>query len=88
LLRAVDLAAFAVALSRRLRAAGIRVDLTATETFSRSLAVLPPTDRRRLYWLARTTLVRDPRDLPAYDAVFPVGTRRGRERERSGGSFH
>jgi uncharacterized protein with von Willebrand factor type A (vWA) domain len=32
--------------------------------------VLPPTDRRRLYWLARTTLVRDPRDLPAYDAVF------------------
>jgi uncharacterized protein with von Willebrand factor type A (vWA) domain len=46
------------------------VDLTASETFSRALEALPPTDRQRLYWSARTTLVRDPRDIPAYDAVF------------------
>jgi uncharacterized protein with von Willebrand factor type A (vWA) domain len=57
-------------LSQRLRGAGIAVDLTATETFSRSLAVLPPIDRGRLYWLSRITLVRDERDLSAYDAVF------------------
>ncbi|WP_199240598.1 vWA domain-containing protein [Kribbella orskensis] len=57
-------------MSQRLRGAGIAVDLTATETFSRSLAVLPPIDRGRLYWLSRITLVRDERDLAAYDAVF------------------
>jgi len=66
----IDRAAFAVALSQRLRGAGVAVDLTATETFSRSLAVLPPIDRGRLYWLSRITLVRDERDLSAYDAVF------------------
>lgn len=59
-----------MAFSQRLRGAGIAVDLTATETFSRSLAVLPPIDRGRLYWLSRITLVRDERDLSAYDAVF------------------
>ena len=57
-------------MSRRLRDAGIAVDLSATETFSRSLHLLPPRDRRQLYWLARTTLVRHSRDLPTYDAVF------------------
>ncbi|MFC5262061.1 VWA domain-containing protein [Kribbella qitaiheensis] len=59
-----------MAFSQRLRGAGIAVDLTATETFSRSLALLPPIDRGRLYWLSRITLVRDERDLSAYDAVF------------------
>jgi uncharacterized protein with von Willebrand factor type A (vWA) domain len=41
-LRGIDRAAFAVALTKRLRAAGVPVDLTATESFVRALAVLPP----------------------------------------------
>ena len=44
--------------------------LTGIERFTRALSVCPPTDRDRLYWLARTTLVRDRTHLPAFDAVF------------------
>ncbi|MGW6196890.1 vWA domain-containing protein [Kribbella sp. NPDC055110] len=68
LFRAVDRAAFAVALADRLRTAGVPVDLTATETFAQ---VLQPThSRRRLYWLGRVTLIRRRQDLERYDAVF------------------
>jgi uncharacterized protein with von Willebrand factor type A (vWA) domain len=70
LFRAVDTAAFAVALSERLRAAGIPVDLTATEIFTEAMTAQPPLDRRRLYWLGRVTLVRRRQDLERYDAVF------------------
>jgi uncharacterized protein len=53
-----------------LRDAGVRVDLTATETFSRALAVCRPARRSRLYWLARTTLLHDWHDIAAFDEVF------------------
>ncbi|HET6989203.1 MAG TPA: VWA domain-containing protein [Kribbella sp.] len=70
LFRAVDRAAFAVAFSERLRAAGVSVDLTATETFTEALTVQPAPNRRRLYWLGRVTLVRHRQDLDRYDSVF------------------
>ncbi|HZO67447.1 MAG TPA: VWA domain-containing protein [Kribbellaceae bacterium] len=69
-LRAIDRAAFAVALADLLRRAGVPVDLTATQTFSRALSVCAPADRSRLYWLARVCLVRDPHHLAGFDATF------------------
>ena len=44
--------------------------MTGIEVFTRALAKCPPTDRDRLYWLARTTLVHDRTHLAAFDAVF------------------
>lgn len=71
ILRGVDLAAFATALSRRLRAAGLDVGLTATESLTRALHSAPPgRSASRLYWCARLTLVRRESDLAAFDAVF------------------
>lgn len=55
-----------------MRDAGVRVDLTAAETFSRALAVCRPDRRSRLYWLARTTLLHDWHDIAAFDEVFGV----------------
>jgi uncharacterized protein len=66
----VDRAALAAALGSRLRAGGVPATLTGIEVFTRALAACPPTDRDRLYWLARTTLVRDRTHLAAFDAVF------------------
>jgi uncharacterized protein with von Willebrand factor type A (vWA) domain len=69
-LRAVDRAAFVVALGQRLRDAGVPVSLTALGAFSRALQVLPATDVRELYWTARVTLVHRGHDLRTFDAVF------------------
>lgn len=73
--RATDVAAFAAALTGRLRTAGVPVDLTGAEAFSRGLptatrAGAAGSPRSRLYWTARITLVRDKEDLPVFDAVF------------------
>ncbi len=70
MLRGVDRAAFAVAFAGRLRAAGVRVGLSAVEQFVRALDAVPPARRERLYWTARITLVRDVADLARFDAVF------------------
>ncbi len=66
----VDRAALAAALGARLRTGGVPATLTGIEVFTRALSACPPTDRDRLYWLARTTLVRDRTHLAAFDAVF------------------
>jgi len=66
----IDRAALAAALGARLRAGGVPATLTSIEAFTQALSVCPPTDRDRLYWLARTTLVRDRSQLSAFDAVF------------------
>ena len=66
----VDRAALAAALGARLRAGGVPATVTGIELFTRALAACPPTDRDRLYWLARATLVRDRAHLAAFDAVF------------------
>lgn len=70
ILRGVDRAAFACALTARLRAAGVPVGLTATEDLVRALAVVPPLDRGRLHRVARTTLVRRQEELAAFEEVF------------------
>ncbi|HEV7719664.1 MAG TPA: VWA domain-containing protein [Iamia sp.] len=69
-LRGVDRAAFAVALTQRLRAAGVAVPLTAAETLAEALGACPPVDRARLYWTARVTLLRREPDRERFDAVF------------------
>ncbi|SEE83528.1 vWA domain-containing protein [Jiangella alba] len=70
LLRGADRAAFATAFGVRLREHGVAVGQTAVEDFVRALAVCPPDTRSRLYWTARTTLVRRQGELAAFDAVF------------------
>ena len=69
-LRGVDRAAFAVALSQRLRATGVPVSLTAMSAFTDALAAAPPREVHRLYWLARLTLVTRQQDIELFDRVF------------------
>lgn len=69
-LAGVDRAAFAVALIERLRRAGMTVSLDRAGALSTALAVCPPLDRDRLYWVLRITLLGDVADLAAFDAVF------------------
>ncbi|WP_116948742.1 vWA domain-containing protein [Jiangella endophytica] len=70
LLRGADRAAFATAFGIRLREHGVAAGQTAVEDFVRALAACPPDSRSRLYWTARTTLVRRHGELAAFDAVF------------------
>ena len=70
LLRGVDLAAFAVALVARLRAAGVVVSASGPAGFVEALRRLAPHSRTGLYWAARLTLVNRVDDLAAFDAVF------------------
>ncbi|WP_017583819.1 vWA domain-containing protein [Nocardiopsis valliformis] len=66
----MDRAAFAIGLTERLRAHGVRVDLDAAATLSRALAVAPPSGLDGLYWTLRVCLVRRRCDLAAFDSVF------------------
>jgi uncharacterized protein with von Willebrand factor type A (vWA) domain len=72
--RGVDRAVLAAALARRLRAAGVSVGVGGVEAFAAALGTADPLgragDARRLYWLARVTLVTRHDDLAAFDAVF------------------
>jgi uncharacterized protein with von Willebrand factor type A (vWA) domain len=70
LLRGVDLAAFAVALVARLRAAGVVVSASGPAAFVQALRRLVPRYRAELYWAARLTLINRVDDLAAFDAVF------------------
>lgn len=71
-----DRAAFVAALCGRLRAAGAPVALSAARTLTAALDLVSRTDptsiavRSRLYWLARTTLVRDAASIAVFDKVF------------------
>lgn len=67
---AVDRGAFAVALGRRLRRAGVPVTFTALGAVTEALAVAPPRDVGALYWLYRVTLVNQPHDLLTFDRIF------------------
>lgn len=70
LLRGVDLAAFAVALVARLRAAGVVVSADGPAVLVQAMREMPPRDRSRLYWTARLSLVNRVDDLGPFDAVF------------------
>jgi len=70
LLRGLDRASFATAFAVRLRQHGVPVGLTGIEDFARALAVTPPDSMSRLYWAARSALVRQRPELAAFNAVF------------------
>jgi uncharacterized protein with von Willebrand factor type A (vWA) domain len=70
LLPGVDLAAFAVAVVARVRAAGVTVTASGPAGFVEALRQLAPRSRTELYWAARLTLVNRVEDLPAFDAAF------------------
>src|SRR5690606_19906485 len=70
LLRGMDRAAFAVALSSRLRRAGMPVDLTATATLVDAFRIALPRSRHQLYWACRIALVRRHDEVAIFDRVF------------------
>jgi hypothetical protein len=66
----LDLPPLAVALGRRLHAAGLPTTPGRLADFARALTLVRPISRRRLYWTARAVLVSDPTHVRAFDAVF------------------
>ena len=66
----LDLPALAGAFSGRLRAAGLPVTVERAAAFTRALALVQPTARRRLYWTTRAVFVSDPAHVKAFDRVF------------------
>ena len=70
LLRGVDLAAFAAALSHRLRTGGVVVSASGPGCFVAAFRELRPASRSRLYWVARLPLDNRAEDLPVFDAIF------------------
>lgn len=70
LLPGVDLAAFAVGVVARMRAAGVTVAASGPTLFVQALRSLKPRSRSELYWAARLTLVDRIDDLAAFDAAF------------------
>jgi uncharacterized protein len=66
----LDLPPFVGAISRRLHDAGLPVTPSRSADFARSLTLVRPITRRRLYWTARAVFVSDPAQVQAFDAVF------------------
>lgn len=66
----IDRAILGVTLAHRLTTAGLSVPLSATNRFVRGLEAIGPLAKPDLYWVARTSLVSDHRDLPLFDRVF------------------
>ena len=70
LLGGADRAVLVTALAQRLRSHGVPVTLGAMAAFADALEAAPPARVRRLYWLARLTLVNRRHDLEVFDRVF------------------
>jgi uncharacterized protein with von Willebrand factor type A (vWA) domain len=66
----LDLPPLVGALSRRLHDAGLPITPSRSADFARSLTLVKPITRRRLYWTARAVFVSDPAQVKAFDAVF------------------
>jgi uncharacterized protein with von Willebrand factor type A (vWA) domain len=66
----LDLPAVAVALSRRLYAAGLPITPQRAMNFVDAVRLIGPPSRSSLYCTARTVFVSDPGHLPAFDQVF------------------
>lgn len=62
----------AVGFARILRGVGITAPLDSVLTFVEALGVVGITDRDRVYWAARSTLIRRPEDIAAFDRAFRV----------------
>jgi len=66
----LDLPAVVAGFARRLHGAGVPVTPERSARFAEALDLVRPVARRRLYWTARATLVSDPAQVRAFDAVF------------------
>jgi hypothetical protein len=67
-----DAARIAVAFTRVLRGAGVRVPTSSTHTFAEALCAVGLDDRSGVYWAGRSTLARTPEDIEVYDRAFAV----------------
>ncbi len=65
-------AEIAVAFTRVLRGAGLRVPTSSTHTFADALCAVGLDDRDGTYWAGRSTLVRRPEDIALFDKAFAV----------------
>jgi uncharacterized protein with von Willebrand factor type A (vWA) domain len=66
----LDLAAFASALSRRLRDAGVPVTPAQSAQYARSLELVEPASRHGLYCTTRAVFVSGRHQLATFDRVF------------------
>lgn len=66
----VEAAALAVGFSTALRRAGLPTSPDRAAWLAQALRLVPPTDRDRLYWGCRITLVSGKEQLSVFDAVF------------------
>jgi len=69
---ATEPAEIAVAFTRVLRGAGLRVPTSSTHTFADALCAVGIDDRGGAYWAGRATLVRRPEDIALFDRAFAV----------------
>lgn len=67
-----DSAEIAVAFTRVLRGAGMRVPTSCTHTFAEALCAVGMEDRDSVYWSGRATLARRPEDIDVFDRAFKV----------------
>lgn len=66
----LDLPAFAAALGRALRDAGLRGSPDRSVRFARAVALATPATRDQLYWIARTVFVSGREQVAAFDGTF------------------
>ena len=66
----LDIPTLAVAVSRRLLAAGLPITPDRAVSFADALTLVGAVSPSRLYCTARTVFVSDPVQLPAFDGVF------------------
>lgn len=62
----------AIAFARLLRGLGLSVPIGCVLTFTEALGAVGVSERARVYWAARATLVRRPEDLALFDRAFAV----------------
>lgn len=67
-----DSAEIAVAFTRVLRGAGLKVPTSCTHTFAEALCAVGMDDRDGVYWSGRATLARRPEDIAVFDRAFKV----------------
>ncbi len=67
-----DSAEIAVAFTRVLRGAGMKVPTSCTHTFAEALCAVGLDDRDGVYWSGRATLARRPEDIEVFDRAFKV----------------
>ena len=67
-----DAGELAVAFTRVLRGAGLRVPTSSAIAFSEALSVTGLDDRDTTYWAGHATLVRRPEDRELFDRAFTV----------------